>query len=80
MAKKQYDVSPEAFIRAWQTSQTPQEVADRLKMPKPIVLARASKYRREGVTLKKMKKGPKRTLDVPALNLLIRELDVAMMA
>src|SRR5436309_1183872 len=71
MAKKQYNVTPEQFVQAWQTSESAQEVADRLGMPKAIVLARASTYRQQGINLKKMKKKHKRALDVPALNRLI---------
>jgi hypothetical protein len=74
-SRTEYNVSPEEFVRAWQTSETAQEVADKLKMPKPIVLARASGYRKDGIHLKKMKRGPKRALDVDALNRLIEQLD-----
>src|SRR5205807_5198562 len=61
--RTQYDVTAEQFVRAWQTSETAQEVADRLKMPKPIVLARASAYRKDGVKLKKLKRTSSRALD-----------------
>jgi hypothetical protein len=76
MAKKrtEYDVTPEQFIEAWQTSQSAQEVATRLKMPKPIVLARASFYRQAGINLKKMPRKTSRELDVERLNKLIEEL------
>ncbi len=70
-----YNVSPEDFIRAWQSSETAQEVADKLKMPKAIVLARASKYRQDGVKLKKVKKRHKRKLDVAELNKMIEQLE-----
>jgi hypothetical protein len=49
----------------WQSSETAQEVADKLKpMPLPIVLARASSYRKDGIHLKKLKKKPRRGLNV----------------
>jgi hypothetical protein len=70
-----YAVSPEQFVRTWQTSQTAQEVADKLGMPKPIVLARASGYRKEGIKLKKLRRESRRGLDVDALNRLIAEID-----
>lgn len=80
MAKKKqertnYNVSPEDFIRAWQTSNTAQEVADRLGMPKGIVLARASNYRRDGVKLKKLARRHKRALNVEKMNELIVQLN-----
>jgi hypothetical protein len=73
--KTDYSVSPEEFIRVWQTSSSAQEVADKLKMPKPIVLARASNYRKTGVKIKNMPRGATRRLDVAALNKLIEQLD-----
>jgi hypothetical protein len=73
--RTEYNVTPEEFIKAWQQSDSPQEVADLLKMPKAIVLARASNYRDNGIRLKKMKRGQKRKLDVEALNALIDELE-----
>jgi hypothetical protein len=73
--KKDYNVPPEDFIRAWQAASSAQEVADRLNMPRPIVLARASNYRKAGVKLKNMPRGPKRALDVAALNRLIETID-----
>lgn len=56
---EKYNVSAERFIEVWQTSESAQEVADKLGMPKPIVLARASNYRSDGIPLKSMRKGPK---------------------
>ncbi len=73
--KTDYSVSPEEFIRVWQAASSAQEVADRLKMPKPIVLARASNYRKAGVHIKKMPRRSNRRLDVAALNKLIEQLD-----
>src|SRR5947209_7670873 len=73
--KTEYNVSPQDFCRVWETSETPQEVADRLNMPRPIVLARASFYRKQGVRLKKMKRKTKRSLDVNGLNQMITEIE-----
>lgn len=82
MAKKpnvgrtEYDVSPEQFIRVWQAANSVDEVAAKLKMPKPIVLARKSNYVKAGVKLKKMpRKSTSRNLDVDRLNALIDELN-----
>jgi hypothetical protein len=72
--KTDYGVDPKAFIEAWEASRTPQEVADKLKMPKAIVLARASNYRQAGVKLKKLQRRSKRAIDVEGLNRLIEDL------
>jgi hypothetical protein len=75
--RKTYNVTPEDFITVWQTSDSAQQVSDKLKMPKAIVLARASTYRQSGIRLKKMKRRNRRALDVAALNRLIDELDAS---
>lgn len=70
-----YDVSPEQFVYAWQTSRSADEVAEKLKMPKPIVHARASSYREKGVPLKKMPRHTNRGLDLKGLNAIIERLN-----
>ena len=82
MAKKtrqgrtEYDVSPEKFIRVWQQSTSVDDVAAKLGMPKPIVLARKSNYTALGIKLKKMpRKSTDRGLNVNALNAMIKELN-----
>ena len=82
MAKKtrrgrtEYDVSPEKFIRVWQQSTSVDDVAAKLGMPKPIVLARKSNYTALGIKLKKMpRKSTDRGLNVNALNAMIEELN-----
>jgi hypothetical protein len=72
--RTEYNVTATQFVTAWQTSSSVQEVSDRLGMPKPIVLARASSYRAAGIKLKKIKKANSRSLDVAALNKLIEKL------
>lgn len=66
--RKRYGVDPEKFVRAWQASETAQEVADRLGMPKSNVLSRAANYRKKGVVLKEMKRSNVRQIDVEQLN------------
>lgn len=73
--RSRYDITPEEFVTAWNSSKNAGEVADKLGMPKPLVLARASKYRKAGVKLKEMKRGSGRRLDVEGLNRLIAELE-----
>jgi hypothetical protein len=73
-SRHEYGVSPEEFVRTWQTSETTQEAADKLKMPKDIVLARVSAYRKAGVNLKKMRRVTTRSVDVARLNKLIEDL------
>lgn len=64
-------ISPEDFVRAWQESSNTREVADRLGITTRAAAARAGKYRRRGVALKKMRPSTTR-LDVAALNALAR--------
>jgi hypothetical protein len=73
--KKDYGVSAERFVEVWQTSNSAQEVRDRTGMPLPIVHARASGYRKQGVKLKKMPRTHGRQLDIEALNRLIDEIE-----
>jgi hypothetical protein len=75
MPRTEYNVSPEDFVRAWQSSKTAQEVAAKLAMPKPLVHARASNYRRIGVRLKLLGRGNPKRLDVQALNKLIQQTE-----
>lgn len=69
-----YDVTPEQFVKVWEASETAEEAAEKLKMPKGIAAARASTYRQLGVKLKKMKRNYKRAIDVSGLNALIQRL------
>jgi hypothetical protein len=73
-ARQEYNVSPAEFVKVWQSSETTQEVSDRLGMPKPIVLARASSYRKDGIKLKKLRRDRKNALDIDGLNRLIEEM------
>jgi hypothetical protein len=66
--RRSYGVSPERFVEAWQTSDSADEVASKLGMPKPIVHARASTYRQAGIKLKAMARFAKNKIDVDALN------------
>ena len=76
LGRTEYDVSPEQFIRVWQQSTSVDDVATKVGMPKPIVLARKSNYTGLGIKLKKMpRKSRDRGLDVNALNAMIEELD-----
>ena len=66
-----YKVSPEAFVVAWNSCETAHEVAKKTGMPVPIVHARASNYRKAGITLKKLARGGEgKRLDISALNAL----------
>jgi hypothetical protein len=73
--RRSYDISPEVFVRTWQLCDSADEVAEVLGMPKPIALARASGYRRNGVLLKYMLRGSSRVLDIGGLNRVIHEVE-----
>ena len=71
---RKYNVTPAEFVKAWQESQTADEAAKKLSMPKPTVLARVSEYRSMGIKLKPMRRAQKDRLNVDELNRLIGEL------
>ncbi len=73
-ARTEYGLSAEQIVRAWQLSGSAQEAADKLGMPKPILHARVSGYRKKGVRLKSMPRTPGREIDVDAMNRLIQTL------
>jgi hypothetical protein len=72
--RTEYGISQTKFVETWESSNSPEEVAEKLEMPKPVVIARASKYRKAGVKLKKMGKKSRRSIDVEALNRMIDEM------
>jgi len=49
------------LISAWNKATEPKEVADRLGMNRQQVTQLASNYRRKGIFMKKMPKGPMKT-------------------
>lgn len=58
-AKSQLNYDPKEFVKVWNTSETPQDVAQRFSMTKEQVTALASQWRKNhGIFLKSMKKGP----------------------
>jgi hypothetical protein len=56
MARKQYNVSSQEFVKVWQECRTADEVAERTGLPKGLVYARASAYRKRGVRLKRLER------------------------
>ena len=77
MTKKrnEYSVTPEEFVVAWNSSETAEEAAGKLAMPKAIAQARATTYRRMGIPLKKMDRRPKTSLNLELLNKLANEAE-----
>ncbi len=73
-----FGVSPEDFVRAWQSSPSAQAAADRLGMPVNAIHNRASQYRKKGIKLKSMPHCPKgyRTVNTSGLNDLIYKMAV----
>ncbi len=69
-----YDVSAEKFALTWNTFLDIDKISQELSMPKDLVYARASNYRRAGVELKDLKPAKrKKMVDVHAINRLLRE-------
>tara|TARA_R110000824_G_scaffold10774_10_gene47237 strand:+ start:1915 stop:2184 length:270 start_codon:yes stop_codon:yes gene_type:complete len=65
-------VSPEDFIKIWQTSLTTAEVMEKTDLKVHAARTRACMYRKKGIPLKYMTRGKKR-LDVEALTKLAVE-------
>lgn len=88
--KTDYGVDKQFFIWAWESSDGPDEAHEKLvqyavernlpPMPKPVMLARASQYRSEGLELKKHRPGRKGQMaeEVKALNDYIASLRSAV--
>ena len=70
--RRQYGVTPEQFVVIWETSDSLAQAAARLGMPPGVASARASRYRRLGVNLKRFRGGGLK-MDIDALRRLIRE-------
>ena len=70
-------VSAEDFVNIWQTSESREEVVDRLGQQMSTVIARSNNLRKAGVNLKKIAptgaRGRK-VLDVDGLNALIEQI------
>ena len=60
-------VSPEEFVRIWQAAGSVREVAKKTGVDKQSVEARAVRYRRAGVPLKKFDRGHATPLDIARL-------------
>lgn len=85
MNKTNYQISCAEFCLAWETSDTIDEVAGKLKkfardrgaptMEKRIILSRASAYRKNGIKLKKLKRRHGRPNDVALINKMIEQIN-----
>src|SRR6478672_7811948 len=75
--RTRYTVTPEEFALTWNSCDSAEEVAEKLGMPKPIILARVSNYRKKGVHLKKMRRKNARRLDVDKLNRSIKTQNIS---
>lgn len=61
---KPANYDPMEFVKVWNTSETPEDVAKRFSMTKDQVTAKASQWRRDhGIFMKIMKKGPSTKVD-----------------
>lgn len=85
MHKTNYQISCAEFCMAWETSETIDEVAQKLKkigkergapsMEKRIILSRASAYRQSGIKLKKLKRRHGKPNDVALINRMIEQIN-----
>ena len=72
--RTRYPVTAADFVLCWNTSESADEVAEKLHMPKPIVQARVSNYRKRGIVMKKMRRKNARRVDVNLMNQMLEEL------
>lgn len=75
MERIDYNVSPQEFVRTWQTSETVKGVCQKLKMPSSAVVSRAFNYRKRGIKLKQLLTAVRPQVDVDELNQLIEEIE-----
>lgn len=68
-------ISPEEFVKIWQTSNYKAEVCNRTGMRDGAVNSRAALYRHMGVPLKKFQQASRKKLDVEALKQLAESLE-----
>ena len=61
------NVSPEQFVKVWQSSSTIDEVMLKTNMKRNTVYGRVNSYRKKKVSLKTMKR-PHKKLDIDGLN------------
>lgn len=71
----QYNVTMEQVFEAWQTSDSADEAAKKLKMPKLILLARISSYRKAGAPLKQMQRQRQTQRDPEKMAKLIAQIN-----
>jgi len=73
MAKRR-SVTPEDFVRAWQSSKSLAEVAEKTGMRTESVRARGFRFRKKGVPLKSLSTAGRPATDWEALKKLAKEL------
>ena len=76
MKEKQRRVGSFDFVKTWQSSESRQEVADKLGVTYGSVASREKTLRKAGVNIKTMERQQRGTkIDADALNALIAEVD-----
>jgi transposase len=71
---KRVRVDGETFITAWEGSSSVKEVSEKTGIKLTSIMARASKYRSEGIALKNMPRGGGAKLNVAAMQALLVKL------
>lgn len=74
MSEKRVRVGGESFITAWESSNSVAEVAEKTGIKVTSIMARASKYRSQGIALKNMPRGGGAKLNVGAMQELLVKL------
>ena len=71
---KRVRVDGETFVTAWESSNSVKEVSEKTGIKLTSIMARASKYRSEGIALKNMPRGGGAKLNVQAMKDLLVKL------
>lgn len=66
-ARPTYNVTAEAFVDAWTSSSTIDEVVKKTGLPRNAVYSRVNSYRKKKVVLPKMQR-PRQRMDIEKLN------------
>jgi transposase len=65
-------ITSDQFIRTWRTATSREDVCKKTGLSRSTVSQRASRYRQQGVPLKRFPTGGHNKLDIPALRKLAR--------
>lgn len=69
------EITNSQFVRVWQTSHSPHDVAQKLNVPEQWVYSKAHELRAVGVRLKRLGRKKKKIVEKDELNRIIEEME-----